>query len=272
MTRFDEGLTLDHLAETGQLAAGLADAVADAIAASHAVAPRMAPQSWLDGIPALIEGNAAALRSAGCFPSEEVDDLTRMSLSAFAGIRDLLAERGTQGFVRRCHGDLHLANIVLINDKPVLFDAIEFSEKIATIDVLYDLAFPLMDLLRYGQQAAANELLNHYLAVTPAENLAALACLPLFLSIRAAVRSHVLRARLARAGADGAAIAGAANRYFELARALDSSAAAHARRGRRAVRDRKIGAGTDDRSLCRAAPRRRRAAQRRAAQTIVRGR
>ena len=53
--------------------------------------------------------------------------------------------------------------------KPVLFDAIEFSERIATIDVLYNLAFPLMDLLRYNQTAAANALLNRYLAITPAE-------------------------------------------------------------------------------------------------------
>src|SRR6185369_6415116 len=106
------------------------------------------------------------------------------------------------GFVRRCHGDLHLANIVLIGQKPVLFDAIEFDEGMATIDVLYDLAFPLMDLLRYDQTAAANALLNHYLAITPGENLAALASLPLFQSIRAAVRSHVLHARLDRSGSD----------------------------------------------------------------------
>jgi hypothetical protein len=220
MTRFDERLTLDHLAEAGPLQPTLAEAMADAIAASHVAAPRKPAQAWIDGIPALIEGNGSALRGAGCFPSEQIDDLTRSSLACFAGIRHLLEQRGAQGFVRRCHGDLHLANIVLIAQKPVLFDAIEFSERIATIDVLYDLAFPLMDLLRYDRNAAANALLNRYLAITPGDNLAALASLPLFQSVRAAVRSHVLRARLERTGSDKAAVASAATRYFELARSL----------------------------------------------------
>ena len=221
MTRFDERLTLDHLAEAGPLQPALAEAVADAIAASHAAAPSKRAQAWIDGIPALIEGNDSALREAGCFASEAIDELTRSSQANFAGIRRLLEQRGATGFVRRCHGDLHLANIVLIAQKPVLFDAIEFSERIATIDVLYDLAFALMDLLRYDQTAAANALLNRYLAITPAENLAAIASLPLFQSVRAAVRAHVLRARLARAGgSDKAAILSAASRYFELARRL----------------------------------------------------
>ena len=220
MTRFDEQLTLDHLAEAGPLQPALVEATADAIAASHVVAPRKPAQSWIDGIPALIEGNGTALHGAGCFPSEQVDDLTRSSLATFAGIRHLLEQRGAQGFVRRCHGDLHLANIVVIAQKPVLFDAIEFNEGIATIDVLYDIAFPLMDLLRYDQTAAANGLLNRYLAITPGDNLAAIASLPLFQSIRAAVRSHVLRARFDRAGADKATVEKAASRYFELARRL----------------------------------------------------
>src|SRR5664279_5801173 len=109
MTRFDEQLTLDHLAEAGPLQPALVEATADAIAASHVVAPRKPAQSWIDGIPALIEGNGTALHGAGCFPSEQVDDLTRSSLASFAGIRHLLEQRGAQGFVRRCHGDLHLA-------------------------------------------------------------------------------------------------------------------------------------------------------------------
>ena len=220
MTRFDERLTLDHLAEAGPLEPAFVDAIADAIAASHAVAPRKPTQAWTEGLPALIDGNDTALRGAGCFASEQVDDLTRSSLASLAGIRDLLEARGADGFVRRCHGDLHLANIVAIGQKPVLFDAIEFNEKIATIDVLYDLAFPLMDLLRYDQTAAANGLLNRYLAITPGDNLAALASLPLFQSIRAAVRAHVLRARLERAGSDKVSVAKAASRYFELARSL----------------------------------------------------
>jgi predicted kinase len=137
-------------------------------------------------------------------------------------VKTLIEARGRGGFVRRCHGDLHLANIVLIHGKPVLFDAIEFDEMIATVDVLYDLAFPLTDFLRYDRREAANGLLNRYLAITPPENLQALAALPLLMSIRAAIRAHVLLARLERAGpeSDKAPIAATSRRYFDLARAL----------------------------------------------------
>jgi predicted kinase len=132
----------------------------------------------------------------------------------------LLEDRGNQGLVRRCHGDLHLGNIVLIGEQPVLFDAIEFSAEIASVDVLYDLAFTLMDLMRYGQHMAANVLLNRYLATTPAENLDALAALPLFMSIRAAIRAQVLLAKLEGPDLNQGGIVEDARRYFQLAQTL----------------------------------------------------
>jgi uncharacterized protein len=130
----------------------------------------------------------------------------------------LLEQRGAQGFVRRCHGDLHLANIVLIDGMPVLFDAIEFDPIIASIDVLYDLAFPIMDFIRYDRHAAANTLLNRYLGKTSNENLDALAALPLFISLRAAIRANVTLARLDRSRRDKAEVPLSAGAYFELAR------------------------------------------------------
>jgi aminoglycoside phosphotransferase family enzyme len=75
---------------------------------------------------------------------------------------------------------------VLIGAKPVLFDAIEFDPTIASVDVLYDLAFPIMDFMRYDRHSAANALLNRYLGITSSENFEALAALPLFMSLRAA--------------------------------------------------------------------------------------
>ena len=83
----------------------------------------------------------------------------------------LLRERGRRGFIRRIHGDLHLGNIVLIDGAPVLFDAIEFSAIIASGDVLYDLAFLLMDLLERGLPQAANIVLNRYLAKRTASKI-----------------------------------------------------------------------------------------------------
>jgi uncharacterized protein len=226
MIRFDERQTIDHLAEAGPLDRGLVDAIADAIAVSHAAAARAEGRSWTSSISRLIQGNSSALRALsdffGGFAACDIDDLDSASQTALARVRDLLEARGRTGFVRRCHGDLHLANIVLIDRKPVLFDAIEFDAQIATVDVLYDLAFPLMDFLSYNRPEAANGLLNRYLAITPPENMQALATLPLLMSIRAAIRAHVLLARLKRAGLDSekASVVARSRRYFDLARAL----------------------------------------------------
>ncbi len=108
--------------------------------------------------------------------------------------------------MRHCHGDLHLRNIVEIGGAPVLFDAIEFDDRLATIDVLYDLAFLLMDLGKRTLSCHANALLNAYLDVEGSTgNLIGLATLPLFLSMRAAIRAKVelLRARMAPRGSSG---------------------------------------------------------------------
>ncbi len=217
MTRFDEQQTIDHLAEAGELDRDLVDAIADAIAASHAVAPLAPAEPWIKSIPAIIDDNTAAFRTAACFSASDVDGLEEASQSAFSRIRTLLEQRAKRGHVRRCHGDLHLANIVLIEHEPVLFDAIEFDPAIASVDVVYDLAFPIMDLLRYGRHAAANALLNRYLAPASFEHADALAALPLFMSLRAAIRAKVLLARLGSSSRDKAEIIDSARDYFKLA-------------------------------------------------------
>lgn len=101
----------------------------------------------------------------------------------------LIYRRATDGFVRLCHGDLHLRNVVEIRGRPTIFDAIEFNEELAVIDVLYDLSFLLMDLDHCRMRPLANRVLNRYLEVTG--DYAGLATLPLFLSTRAAVRAMV---------------------------------------------------------------------------------
>jgi aminoglycoside phosphotransferase family enzyme/predicted kinase len=217
MARFDESRTIDHLAAAGPLDSELIDGIADAIAASHLAAPPVAANPWIQSIPVIIAGNTKACRTTVGFLERDIRQLEDASHSALSRTRGLLEQRGCAGFVRHCHGDLHLANIVLIGDQPVLFDAIEFDATIASTDVLYDVAFPLMDLLRYGQQAAANGLLNGYLGRSPLENLDALSTLPLFMSLRAAIRANVMLARLGPACRDEANIRQSARVYFELA-------------------------------------------------------
>jgi len=219
MLRFDESRTLDHLAKAGQFDADLASDIAEAIAASHAAAAPADGEAWVSSIPALIDGNSAGLRIGHHFQVSEIEQFAQASHAASLRVRNVLEERGRRGFVRRCHGDLHLANIVLIEQQPVLFDAIEFDARMATVDVLYDLAFTLMDLLRHDQPLAANIVLNRYLAATPTENLDALGALALFMSIRAAIRAHVALARLKRPHSEDAGIL-EARRYFDLARTL----------------------------------------------------
>jgi predicted kinase len=118
--------------------------------------------------------------------------------------------------VRRCHGDLHLNNIVALDNSPVLFDALEFDEKLATIDILYDLAFLLMDLDSRGLKATVNRVFNRYVVLSndPA-CISGIATLPLFLSCRAAIRAMVAITRY-RGKADSQTLQ-EINRYFELA-------------------------------------------------------
>src|SRR5262249_30314510 len=128
------------------------------------------------------------------FDPGAVAALTAKSRAALVRVRPLLLARGTEGLVRRGHGDLHLGNIALIDDRPVPFDALEFDPVVASGDVLYDLGFLLMDLVERKLPGAANLVLNVYLAATRhPTDLDALAALPLFMSLRAAIRPKVTR-------------------------------------------------------------------------------
>ena len=220
MRRFDERQTFDYLAAARPIDPVLVDAAAEAIAAYHTSAPIAAAEPWIVSIPGIIKGNTKPFREAACFPAEQIDNLERTSLAALTRLRSLLQQRGAHGFVRRCHGDLHLANIVLIDRQPVLFDAIEFDPLMASTDVLYDLAFTIMDFLKFGRPAEANALFNRYLLLTPLENLDGLAALPLFMSMRAAIRAHVMLARIKRNSRDQSEIMQSASAYFDLARSV----------------------------------------------------
>jgi hypothetical protein len=152
--------------------------------------------------------------------------LTQATGAALKRVQPLLAARERDGLVRRCHGDLHLGNIVLIDGSPILFDAIEFDARIATSDVFYDLAFLLMDLIERGLTPAANRVLNRYLLETKRlEDLDALAALPLFMSVRAAIRAKVTAARRKHSPAPEQAAQGARD-YFALAQRLLAPVAA----------------------------------------------
>jgi aminoglycoside phosphotransferase family enzyme/predicted kinase len=217
MRRFDEKRTLDHLA--GEIDDALAEALGRAVTAAHAKARAVEAQPWITALGSYIDEHVEAFGAYADFPAAENTALARASRAAYDRIVPLLTERGRRGLVRRTHGDLHLGNIVLIDGRPVLFDAIEFSDIIASGDVFYDLAFLLMDLLERGLTRPANIVLNRCLAETQrAHDLDALAALPFFLSMRAAIRAKVTAARMELAPpAERGSIARAARGYFAFA-------------------------------------------------------
>jgi uncharacterized protein len=223
MRRFDETKTLDRLADAGKIDLMMADQLARGVAAAHARAPVVEAAPWIDALAEYIEQNDAAFREyPALFPQASVDEFTAASRAAFARLRPLLVARGEDGLVRRGHGDLHLGNIAHIEGRPVPFDALEFNALVASGDVLYDLAFLLMDLVERNLEAAANVVLNRYLTETRrGEDLDALTALPFLMSMRAAIRAKVTAARAAVApAADHASITRSATAYFELATAL----------------------------------------------------
>ncbi len=194
LKRFDETQTLDHVGDRGELDDGLIGRLTEVVLATYDGAPPGDGVAATDALAAVVEETATALvNAADVLPRGETEKLALAMRTEFAGLRALLLARGGSGKVRRCHGDLHLRNIVLIEGRPTLFDAIEFDETIATIDILYDLAFLLMDLWERRLRSQANLLLNRYLwgAADLAGELEGLAALPLFLALRAAVRAKV---------------------------------------------------------------------------------
>jgi aminoglycoside phosphotransferase family enzyme/predicted kinase len=189
MARFDQAGLFDRLAARGALELDLMPLLAAAIARFHDAAPRRTDHGGAAGMAWVIDGNAAgfAEQGAGVLDAAACAALTAGSREAVERHRALLDARRAGGFVRQGHGDLHLRNIVLIDGRPTLFDAIEFNDEIACTDVLYDLAFLLMDLWRRRLPRHANAVWNGYLARTA--ELDGLPLLPLFLACRAAVRA-----------------------------------------------------------------------------------
>ena len=220
MRRFDESATFDHLAEAGKIDDCLANALARSVAAAHRAALPVEADPWIDALESYIGQNEQAFAEfPDLFPPDQAAQLIADSRQAFAKLLPLLRRRGEALLVRHGHGDLHLGNIALIDGKPVLFDAIEFDPLVASGDLLYDLAFLLMDLVERGLPQAANTVLNRYLAETKRDgDLDALDALPFFMSMRAGIRAKVTAAKRDHADdKDKSDIEDTAKAYFQLA-------------------------------------------------------
>jgi hypothetical protein len=226
MRRFDQAQLFDRLAHAGGLTAPLMLDLAAHIAEFHHAAE---PRPDHGGAAVMQEVAATNLRilrdrRAAGFDPARIDTLEQRIREELARLAPLLDRRRAKAKVRRCHGDLHLRNICLYDGKPLIFDCIEFSEPIASIDVLYDLAFLLMDLLHCGEARCANLVLNRYLDLTGEDD--GLAAMPVFMALRAVIRAHVTAsaAEHAQAGKRDAQFA-EVRRYVERAIAIMRPAA-----------------------------------------------
>lgn len=191
MRRFDQATLFDAMATRGALTPALIAGLADAIAAFHDAATATPEFGGAGGMGYALDGILAEIArfTPSVFAPEAATRIDRALRETLRRLSGLLDARRAAGFVRQGHGDLHLRNICLIDGKPTPFDAIEFNDAIANVDVLYDLAFLLMDLEHRGLRPLANLALNHYLPHRG--DYAGLAALPFFLACRAAVRAHV---------------------------------------------------------------------------------
>ena len=202
MQRFEDRALLSDVAAQGGLTPRLINQLADTIARFHASLPGIVADESRARVRAVIEENdrCLSLHRNKIYPALDVEKLLIMSELQLEKLAPLLDLRAQSGHIRHCHGDLHLANICLWKDVPTLFDCLEFNKELAMVDVLYDIAFLLMDLWHLGFRPEANALFNRYLDMTG--EAGGIAAMPLFLSMRAAVRAHVSATQSAMAGDD----------------------------------------------------------------------
>jgi uncharacterized protein len=193
MRRFGQDALFDTMARNGALTPQLMTELARQVAKLHRGAAVSFTHGGSAGVAAVLDINDRGLRDTSLIGSDAAGDFADLFRQALGRHSERLEQRRKAAKVRRCHGDLILRNICLIDGVPTLFDCLEFNEALATIDVLYDLAFLLMDLWHRDQRELANFVYNRYL--DECDETDGLALIPFFMSIRAAVRTHVTAAQ-----------------------------------------------------------------------------
>lgn len=218
MKRFDQAALADRMAIAGELTPRLMTAMARMVIALHAAAPVVHAGGGAANIDAVLDINEAGFATSHLFEPQDVRKLTQRFRNVLQTHTERLNSRERDGKVRRCHGDLHLRNVCILNGVPYPFDCIEFNDQIATVDVLYDLAFLLMDLWHRGFRHYANLVANRYL--DESDNEGGFVLLPFFMAVRAAVRAHVMATQAENGGASAESLWAEARSYFSFAQEL----------------------------------------------------
>ena len=204
LRQFNESDQLDRLLEAGKLSPADCEQLAveiagveDRLAVADPQQPWGSPQLFLSTVELNLEQLISA-RPETAGRAEQLRGWLAAELAARAG---LLEARRQAGKVRECHGDLHLANIVMHKGRPVAFDGIEFNESLRWIDVANDVAFLVMDLHARGRPDLAAHVTSGWLEAT--DDHAAAAVMPLFAVYRAIVRAAVAAIRRKQASEAG---------------------------------------------------------------------
>jgi aminoglycoside phosphotransferase family enzyme/predicted kinase len=194
MVQFGQETLLSHLIDAGQLQVAHIDYLVHEVSAFHAGIATADPTSRFgtpDVVYQPVQENFQHLFDAIDDPVRQAHarELEAWCQRTFAAQRSNFIARKRDGFVRECHGDLHLGNMVLLDDAVVIFDCIEFNDTFRWIDVASDVAFLSMDLEDRGRPNLAHRFLNGYLEATGDYGL--LVPLPFYLTYRALVRAKV---------------------------------------------------------------------------------
>lgn len=194
MVQFPQSAQLDHKLENNEIGNIQIDSIANLIADFHCSLPAAEENSNYGSVEKVwqpVEENFSLIQHT----IDQVEDrsllkeIKQWCEKTFADSGKAFTSRKMNGFIRECHGDLHLQNMIWVNEKPVAFDCIEFNPELRWIDVISDLAFLLMDLQFHNRDELANRLLNTYLEKTG--DYVSLVLLRFYLCYRAMVRAKV---------------------------------------------------------------------------------
>lgn len=208
MLQFDHNCLLDKLLENHQIELSHIDDLSDVVADFHdkiKVADAQVNFGSTVEVIKPVEENFSILSNilSDSRDQQILKSLYRQMLSIYESIRPQLAARKKQGHIRECHGDLHLGNITLRDNKILLFDGIEFNESFRWIDTMSDCAFLIMDLQDHEQAVFANHFLNRYLLKSG--DYSGLPVLKFYQFYRATVRAKVAALRLQQQKAESTA-------------------------------------------------------------------
>ena len=233
MHQFPQQVLLTQILACGKLTEPHIKALAQTIADFHASITIAAPDSPYGTVEAIshpIHENFAQIRER-ISSADLLKRLHNIEASDTAFIQrelKIFEQRKRDGFIRDCHGDLHLNNILLLDGEPRLFDCIEFNPQLRIIDVMSEVAFLVMDLQEHERPELANLLLNSYLQQTG--DYAGIRLLRFYLRYRAMVRAKVVTIRLGQSSItpqEEQEIHHAFSAYLKLAESFSKSAKPH---------------------------------------------